>query len=301
MIKKAKISRAERISRPKKVLVADDDQDVLDDVELFLGRLGLSFGIARNVDQAVRDLKNDRAIEVLLVGTRMLKAAEFFLLECLGELQRQGRTIRTILMSNYAGLQLMQRAMQLGVADLLHGPLSLGDIGPAVLRASSLNEGDADARHSGHQPSTLMPLAGAAFAQLPLADAAAPGFSHAHLPLAANDERALLSQLLTLRSAQHRFLDAELFSYPCWNMILDLAIAERDERTVSVTSLCWASGVPLSTALRHLDGLVERQFLVRHPDDKDHRRILVSLTDNARTRLKELLQELARLEFLSHR
>ena len=84
-------------------------------------------------------------------------------------------------------------------------------------------------------------------------------------------------------------------------MILDLAIAERDDRAVSVTSLCWASGVPLSTALRHLDSLVERNFLVRHPDSKDHRRILVSLTDNARERLKHLLEELARLEFLSHR
>ena len=136
---------------PKKVLVADDDQDVLDDLRVFLDRLGLPFDVTRDVDEAVRGLKNDPAIEVLVVGTRTLKAAEFFLLECLSELQRQGRAIRTILISNYAGLKLMQRAIQLGVADLLHGPLSLGDIGPAVMRASSLIGGAAGPRGAGHE------------------------------------------------------------------------------------------------------------------------------------------------------
>ena len=87
----------------------------------------------------------------------------------------------------------------------------------------------------------------------------------------------------TIRSLQlrARFFPKELFADPAWNMLLDLAAAHREGKQISVTSLCIASGVPGSTALRWIN-VMEADGLIRRSDDRnDRRRAFLSLTDDA--------------------
>lgn len=60
------------------------------------------------------------------------------------------------------------------------------------------------------------------------------------------------------------------FEDPQWMMMLELFIASEEGRNVSISSLCVASGVPATTALRHIRTLVARGMFERvsHPRDK---------------------------------
>jgi DNA-binding MarR family transcriptional regulator len=53
-----------------------------------------------------------------------------------------------------------------------------------------------------------------------------------------------------------------------------------------VTSICLASGVPATTALRRLDELLEMGLVRRIKDENDARRVLVALTPEGERRLK---------------
>lgn len=278
-----KAAQAGDSHRPK-IMVAVDDPDVAADVLSLLGHFALAREVAHDPERAADGLASDPAFELLITDARMLKAGAHRLLACLADLRGQGRPLRTTVISSYADMTLVQRAEQLGVSDLIHGPVAFGELGAAVTRARAFL-GPVDI--GGHTAAPLVPGIDQWSTRL------------GPLSAAAGDERTLMARLVAVRNVQHAYFDAELFGDPSWNMILDLAVAERTERMVSVTNLCLASGEPMSTALRRVDRLIERGYLSRRIDGTDRRRVLVSLTDDARGRLKRMLRDLGRLEFLS--
>ncbi|MFA7587802.1 MAG: MarR family transcriptional regulator [Novosphingobium sp.] len=101
------------------------------------------------------------------------------------------------------------------------------------------------------------------------------------------DERAalpdprLVRRIIRQRQARARFFDGELFADPAWDMLLDLTAARAEQQRVSVTSLCIASGVPPTTALRWIGQMVEASLFRRVEDAQDRRRAFIALTDIA--------------------
>jgi len=90
--------------------------------------------------------------------------------------------------------------------------------------------------------------------------------------------RATLDDLRAVRKVRDRHFPTELFSDPCWEMLLDLYDAQLDEAEVTVSSLGAASGVPLTTALRRMDVLQKHGFIERLVDPDDRRRTIVRLS-----------------------
>ncbi len=72
-----------------------------------------------------------------------------------------------------------------------------------------------------------------------------------------------------------------LFADPAWDMLLDLFAARAEGTRVSVSSLCIASGVPTSTALRWIAELERQNLILKHPDARDGRRTFVAIDDEA--------------------
>lgn len=64
-------------------------------------------------------------------------------------------------------------------------------------------------------------------------------------------------------------------------MLLDLTAARAEHVRVSVTSLCIASAVPPTTALRWIAQMSEAGLFQRIEDEVDRRRAFVALTDKA--------------------
>lgn len=67
------------------------------------------------------------------------------------------------------------------------------------------------------------------------------------------------------------------FYDPSWDMILELYIATREDRTLAVSQLCGLSGGSTTTALRHIEHLEALRFLGRAADPDDRRRVIVTM------------------------
>ncbi|MEO0499495.1 MAG: winged helix DNA-binding protein [Pseudomonadota bacterium] len=99
----------------------------------------------------------------------------------------------------------------------------------------------------------------------------------------------MLRDIVRKRRARANFFPAELFADPAWDILLDLAAARHEGMPVSVSSLCIASAVPTTTALRWIKALTEAQLLQRVPDPDDGRRSFVSLTEQSAESMERYL------------
>lgn len=91
----------------------------------------------------------------------------------------------------------------------------------------------------------------------------------------------LVRRIIHQRQLRARFFDGELFADPAWDMLLDLTAARVEHTRVSVTSLCIASAVPPTTALRWISQLTEAGLFERVEDETDRRRAFIQLSDKA--------------------
>ena len=91
----------------------------------------------------------------------------------------------------------------------------------------------------------------------------------------------LVRRMIRERQLRARFFERDLFADPAWDILLDLTAARAEHARVSVTSLCIASGVPPTTALRWISQMTEAGLLERVEDDSDRRRVFIALSDKA--------------------
>jgi DNA-binding transcriptional ArsR family regulator len=113
-------------------------------------------------------------------------------------------------------------------------------------------------------------------------------------PRAALPDPRLVRRLIRQRQLRSQFFESELFADPAWDMLLDLTAARAEHRRISVTSLCIASGVPGSTALRWISILVDGGLAERIEDDTDKRRAFITLTDRAAEAMARFFQEVGK-------
>lgn len=102
----------------------------------------------------------------------------------------------------------------------------------------------------------------------------------------------LVRRIIRQRQLRARFFDGDLFADPAWDMLLDLTAARAEHTRVSVTSLCIASGVPPTTALRWIGQMTESGLLERVEDEADRRRAFIALTDKAADAMARFFAEL---------
>lgn len=102
----------------------------------------------------------------------------------------------------------------------------------------------------------------------------------------------LVRRILRQRQLRARFFDGDLFGDPAWDMLLDLTAARAEHGRVSVTSLCIASGVPPTTALRWIGQMTDAGLLQRVDDETDRRRAFITLTDKAADAMARYFAEL---------
>ncbi len=97
-----------------------------------------------------------------------------------------------------------------------------------------------------------------AFAAAPQADA---GDRLVRATRPALPDPRLIRRIIRQRQLRARFFDGDLFADPAWDMLLDLTAARAEHVRVSVTSLCIASGVPPTTALRWIGQMIDGGLL----------------------------------------
>ncbi|MCJ2180546.1 MarR family winged helix-turn-helix transcriptional regulator [Novosphingobium album (ex Hu et al. 2023)] len=103
--------------------------------------------------------------------------------------------------------------------------------------------------------------------------------------------KKIARKIYNIRQKRGIFFRKNLFGDPAWDIILDLYIAEEDEKEISITSACVAAGVPTSTGLRWITILIQNGYVDRHDDPADARRSYLRLTATARDSLEALLSQ----------
>lgn len=108
-----------------------------------------------------------------------------------------------------------------------------------------------------------------------------------------DDALAQARQIVALHRKRDQLFQASgvsgLFADASWCMLIDLFIAARTNKLISVSSLCIASQVPQTTALRHIAIMVEKGLIVRQADPNDSRRILLSLSPSTLKMMETVL------------
>lgn len=107
-----------------------------------------------------------------------------------------------------------------------------------------------------------------------------------------DDKLAVLaSSIYRARQRRLKHFDADLFSEPAWDMLLDLFVRMVRGERVSATSLCQAARVPQATGLRCIELLVTRGLAKRVSTADDRRLSLVELTVDGFRRVRAYIVE----------
>src|SRR5690606_42073885 len=98
-------------------------------------------------------------------------------------------------------------------------------------------------------------------------------------------DRRWSRNLIALCATRTTYFPVGLFSDRAWDWLLALTDARLAGKRVSVSSLCIASRVPATTALRRISDLVSEGLVTRIRDENDGRRVFVDLTDDGFSRM----------------
>lgn len=105
-----------------------------------------------------------------------------------------------------------------------------------------------------------------------------------------------LRRLIRSRRLRERFFEDARFGEPAWDIMLDLSLAWFEGKAVSVSSVCIASGVPTSTAMRWINEMIDAGLVDRWIDPTDGRRNLVQITPATRQAMLRYLAALKNSE-----
>lgn len=295
---------------PEPVLVVDDDEDWGDECAFTLRTLGYAPLVARNPDQAI-ELFHAQPVGIAIVDYHMPGRDGITLCYELTRLaDAQGLKLHFIMATGYATKDVAIDAMRASAVDFLEKPIRQGDLRKALQRIKGLSDKPA-ARET--LLSTMSSLraelqrlsqliddpaeapakaASGEAVQFSPTDLADPARQASAVGLATPALADYIRDLLKKETKRRSIGGGEVFGDPAWEMLLDLLLAKIEQRRVSVSSACIASGAPMSTALRLVGRLVDEGVLHKLPDESDRRRHFLVVDQRFEVPLLEHLSEL---------
>lgn len=106
-------------------------------------------------------------------------------------------------------------------------------------------------------------------------------------------ETQLVQEIIKSRRRRDAIFGADIFGEPAWDLLLELYVAQQQQRRVTISEACRASASPPTTGLRWIGQLEEKGWLVREADRCDGRRVWVRLTDEACAKMHDYFLQLA--------
>lgn len=98
------------------------------------------------------------------------------------------------------------------------------------------------------------------------------------------------ADLIEITKRRSRLISAaNLFADPAWFILLDLFVRQHSGLQTSVSSACHASFSPVTTALRHISILTDRNIIERQYDSVDQRRVFLTLTEETKAEIQRIL------------
>ena len=94
-----------------------------------------------------------------------------------------------------------------------------------------------------------------------------------------------------IRRLRHRRTAAlgPLSGEPAWDILLEIFIAEQEGRKLTISGACFASEAPQTTALRHINALIEVGHLKRETQARAAKNVILSLRPQTSAAIRNLL------------
>jgi len=284
------------------VLVLDDDPAMLNILQGVLASAGYLCHAVTRAEQALAMVTANPAISVVLSDIYMPGMTGFQFVDRINSQPLNRPAPRVLLLTAQPSIQTAVEALRLRVCDFLTKPVRPADLLDAVRRAISCAEQDrVDQAALSPEVARLIlqsqelterlrrlavteEPAVAARKQRPLQPSAARESTAA--PVASVIEIIEMLRQLRSRYAQHKLDDV------AWDLLLDLARAERQHQRLSVSGLMISnSSVSSTTLLRRVNDLTARGYIARISDPKDARRNFVALTATAHELVTDYLAQ----------
>lgn len=255
--------------RPFDVLIVDDDKDAANELAAYLSKSGLTCIEAHDGWSALKLLTDGYRPKAVVSDLNMPELDGLQFAEHLSKLHLEDKP-EIIFVAGNPDYDDAVEAIRLGARDMLVKPVDGARLVRSVksaLMVWRLGRGaPADRSKEGERSQNS----------------------------GSGGEREVLDDLRAVRKIRARYFPSELFSDPCWEMLLDLYDGLLAAQQVTVTSLGAASGVPLTTAWRRMDALERHGLIERKPDPADKRRILIGLTSSGMEAVRKFLETYSR-------
>lgn len=252
------------------VVIVDDDAQCLDEYRELVETLGYTCHQATDAAGALRLIAGDPRIGLVITDVRMPGMDGLTLLDELSERFMPTRPIVALVVTGQSSLDTAISAMRSNAVDFLQKPVSLENLSAALRRATS--------RWARLAAQFQLLAISQAARRADVLDAAQPA---ARAQPTTDDLQAYAARIMKNRQTRSKFFDPQILSGPAWDILLDLAAAGLKGEAVPTSSACASTQVPLSTALRHVNQLVEAGLVKREADPSDKRRTLLELEPHA--------------------
>lgn len=248
------------------VLVIDDDPACLQEYCEMIDHLGYPFRSAGNATEALKIIGEDQSVGIIITDFQMPDMDGLGLLSELSARYSSARPIVALMITGHGSLDTAVEAMRHNAIDFLAKPVGKDDLASALRRASM--------RRAQMLGSWQLATLREAATKNPKNQESTPSGSGQSMT-------DFVRNIIKLRRRRMDFLDAELFSDPMWDIMLELTLAKLEETPIPVSSACAATQVPFSTAFRHVGNLVASGLVRRWKDPEDNRRVMLELEEES--------------------
>lgn len=254
------------------VVIVDDDPQCLVEYRELVEALGYPCHQASDAASALRLIASDPRIGLVLTDIRMPGMDGLTLLEELSERFMSARPLVSIVITGQSSVDTAVGAMRFNAVDMLTKPVSLDSLSASLRRATARW-----ARLAAQF--RLLALSQTARRAEPASPSTAQEVIRRQPSM--DDLQSFATKIMKDRQSRSKFFDPQILSGPAWDILLDLAAAGLKGEAVPTSSVCASTQVPLSTALRHVNQLVEAGLVKREADPGDRRRTLLELEPHA--------------------
>lgn len=254
------------------ILVVDDDADSLAEYKELVETLGYQCHVAGDAAMALRLIARERKIGIVMTDIAMPGIDGLTLLEELSQRFMPVRPMVALVITGAPSLERAIHAMRSNALDFLPKPIDLKALSSALRRASARW-----VRLAAHFRLITLNNPGPEVRDQAKRQNADAGKMEPSL----EELRLFADRLMKSRQNRTKFFDPAVLSGPAWDILLDLASAGLKGEAVPASSACAATQAPLSTALRHVNQLVEAGLVKRQIDQSDKRRTLLELEPHA--------------------
>lgn len=248
------------------VLIVGGCAQTREEQESLVQSLGYPCKTAPDALSALRLVATDSNIGIVLAHLKMETMDGIFLLNEITERFSWMRPMVMVVVGDKAS-DFTVEAVRSGASDLLEEPLSVDALSDCLRRAVSRWTRLAHQLHAG-----ALRLGGGE-----VDDQQSFGLAFKSADPSFADLQELGAKLLKIRQSRGNFVAEDVISEPAWGILLDLVVAGLKGERVATSSACAAAQVPLSTALRHVNQLIQAGWVKRINDPHDKRRTFLEL------------------------